>query len=122
MLTAVKVLHTTIWAMLAAAVLALPLLGALGRFRWAARLTGLILLECAVLAANGGRCPLTNVAARFTTDRAPNFDIYLPVWLAQHNKVIFGMLFVIGELVVLVCWLRARSERRLTREDEALLG
>ena len=23
-------------------------------------------------------------------DRAPNFDIYLPRWLAQHNKTIFG--------------------------------
>jgi hypothetical protein len=23
-------------------------------------------------------------------DRADNFDIYLPVWLARHNKVIFG--------------------------------
>jgi hypothetical protein len=54
-----------------------------------------------VLAINGGKCPLTDLAARYTTDRVHNFDIYLPNWLAQHNKIIFGALFVAGELVML---------------------
>ena len=108
MLTAIKLLHTVIWAFLAASIVALPVAGVLRRFRWAAILTGLVLLECGVLAVNGGRCPLSNWAARFTDDRAHNFDIYLPNWLAQHNKVIFGVLVVVGELVVLGCWLRER--------------
>ena len=56
--------------------------------------------------ANRGRCPLTGVAAKFTEDRADNFDIYLPIWLARHNKTIFGSLFLIGELSVLGCWLK----------------
>jgi hypothetical protein len=34
------------------------------------------------------------VAARYTDDRRDNFDIYLPLWLARHNKLIFGWLFV----------------------------
>jgi hypothetical protein len=55
-----------------------------------------------------GRCPLTDLAARYTVDRRPNFDIYLPNWLAEHNKVVFGLLFIIGELVVVAHWLRAR--------------
>ena len=108
MLTAIKLLHTLIWAFKAASIVALPVLGVLRRFRWAGVLTGFVLLECGVLAVNGGRCPLTDLAARFTSDRAPNFDIYLPNWLAQHNKVIFGVLFVAGELVVLAYWLRGR--------------
>ncbi len=33
---------------------------------------------CGVLAANGGRCPLSDLAARYTDERASNFDIYLP--------------------------------------------
>src|SRR5579864_1653662 len=106
MLTTIKLLHTLIWAFLAASILAIPVVGALRRFRWASILTGLILMECLVLAVNGGRCPLTDLAARFTNDRAPNFDIYLPNWLAEHNKVIFGVLFIAGELVVFGCWLR----------------
>jgi len=89
-------------------IVALPVLGGLRRFRWAAILTGLVLLECGVLAVNGGRCPLSDLAAPFTGNRADNFDIYLPNWLARHNKVIFGVLFVAGEMVVLGYWLGER--------------
>jgi hypothetical protein len=110
MLTAIKLLHTLIWAILAGSIVVLPMAGVLRRFRWAAFLTALVLLECGVLAVNRGRCPLSDWAQQFTADRADNFDIYLPNWLARHNKVIFGGLFIAGELVVLGCWLR---ERRL---------
>ena len=108
MLTAIKLLHTLIWAVLAACIVALPVVGMLRRFRWAAILTGIVLLECAVLAINGGRCPLSDLAARFTPERSSNFDIYLPGWLAEHNKVLFGVLFVAGEFVVLARWLMER--------------
>ena len=54
------------------------------------------------------RGPLSDLAARFTDNRSNNFDIYLPNWLAQHNKVIFGTLFVAGESVVLQCWFRQK--------------
>ena len=109
MLTAIKVLRTVIWAFLAASILALPVAGVLRRFRWAAILTVIVLLECGVLAVNGGRCPLSDMAARYTDERASNFDIYLPNWLASHNKAIFGTLFIVNELIVVWCWLnRAR--------------
>jgi hypothetical protein len=112
MLTTIKLLHTLIWAFLATSIVALPVLGVLRRFRWAVILTGIVLLECGILAINGGRCPLTDLAATLTGDRTDNFDIYLPNWLAQHNKFIFGVLFVAGELVLLECWLRERHQRR----------
>ena len=97
----IKLLHTVVWAVMAASILALPFTAITGRLDWAGRLTALILFECVVLAANKGRCPLTNWAARYTDDRADNFDIYLPVWLARRNKTIFGVLLLAGELVVL---------------------
>jgi hypothetical protein len=75
--------------------LALPVLAILRRFRWAAIETGIVLLKCGVLALNGDRCPLTDLAAGFTDDRAYNFDIYLPNWLARY-------------LFVLVWWLREK--------------
>ena len=106
MLAAIKVLHTVIWAILAGSIVALPVVGLLRRFRWAAILTGLVLLECGVLAVNRGRCPLSDLAQQFTADRADNFDIYLPNWLASRNKTIFGTLFVVNELIVLWCWLK----------------
>jgi hypothetical protein len=108
MLTAIRLLHTAIWAVLAGSILILPFAGMLRRFRWAAILTGLVLLECGVLAVNRGRCPLSDLAQRFTAARADNFDIYLPNWLARNNKAIFGVLFIAGELVVLRYWLSER--------------
>jgi hypothetical protein len=79
----------------------------LGRFGLAWILTGAVLVECLVLAVNGGRCPLTPIAGRFTEDRTAAFDIYLPRWLARWNKQLFGGLFVAGEIFTL--WLRFRA-------------
>jgi hypothetical protein len=105
-LNRIKVLHTVIWAIMAASILAIPWAAWFGQLRWAFGLTLLVVGECLVLAFNRGRCPLTDVAARYTHERADNFDIYLPVWLARHNKSIFGFLFVIGEIVLIWRWIR----------------
>jgi hypothetical protein len=104
-LVAIKLLHTVIWIILVACILAIPVFGLQGRFRSALILSGVILAECLVLAANNGRCPLTDLASRFTDERADNFDIYLPLWLARHNKTIFGTIFVVGELCTFGRWL-----------------
>jgi hypothetical protein len=120
MLTLIKLLHTLIWAVLAASILALPIIAMLRRYRWAALLTAVVVLECGVLALNGGRCPLTNLAAKFTSNRADNFDIYLPIWLARFNKVIFGSLFVVGELIVLASWLKDTYVTSARRTNSAL--
>jgi len=55
-----------------------------------------VFAEGVVLLINKGRCPLTPWAERHTDDRRPNFDIYLPVWLAKWNKWIFTLLFALG--------------------------
>ena len=101
----VKLLHTLIWAVLASCVVALFWAGWCRQFGWAFAITAVILGECVVLAFNEGRCPLTKVAARYTEDRADNFDIYLPIWLARHNKQVFGLLFLAAEAVVVWRWL-----------------
>jgi len=105
-LVAIKLLHTTVWALLVGCILALPITALLHRFDWAIILTVIILAECGALALNKGRCPLTGLAARFTDEREDNFDIYLPNWVTRHNKAVFGTLFVINELIVLWYWLK----------------
>ena len=105
MLTLIKLLHTIVWTVLAGSIVAIPVAAVLGRLDWAVGMSVLVLLECGILAANRGRCPLTDLAARYTDDRADNFDIYLPLWLARHNKVVFGSLYLLGELTLLWCWM-----------------
>jgi hypothetical protein len=92
----VKLAHTTVWAIFAGCIVAIPPLAFLGRERLASILVLVVLVEVLVLIVNGGRCPLTAVAARYTTDRRDNFDIYLPEWLARHNKLIFGSIYLFG--------------------------
>lgn len=101
----IKLLHTVIWLFFAGCILAIPIAGVQNRFRLATFLTVLVLIECAILVANRWHCPLTDVASRYTDERADNFDIYLPLWLAKWNKTVFGLLFVVGELFVLGRWL-----------------
>ncbi len=107
-LVCIKLLHTVVWLFFASCIFAIPLTALRRRFDWAAALSILVLLECLVLALNRFRCPLTDLAARFTQDRAANFDIYLPVWLAARNKTIFGTLFLLSELSVLWRWLSSK--------------
>jgi hypothetical protein len=95
----------------AGCIVAIPIAGAFRQFRRAAVLTSVVLVECAVLAFNRGRCPLTDLAGRYTMERADNFDIYLPLWLARYNKVIFGTLFVAGALFALMRWSISRRDR-----------
>ncbi len=105
-LRSIKLLHTAIWLLFVLCIVAIPMLGYAGRFRPAAWLVCLVLLEVLVLVINRLRCPLTDVAARYTEERRDNFDIYLPLWLARHNKSIFGILFVAGSLFTLTRWLK----------------
>ena len=62
---------------------------------------GFVLLEAAILLILGWTCPLTLWARRYSDSTADNFDIYLPEWLARHNKTIFTALFVLGLALVL---------------------
>lgn len=104
-LRTVKLTHTVIWAFFVACILAIPLFTVLSRFRVAAFFAAIVGVEVAVLLLNRFTCPLTKVAARYTSDRRANFDIYLPEWLAHNNKTVFGTLYIVAMLLLLVCWI-----------------
>lgn len=101
-LFAIKILHTIVWAFFVACIVATPILALIDELLLAVVLCGVVMVEVLVLLLNRGRCPLTSVAARYTTDRRENFDIFLPEWLARHNKAIFCSLFLVG-IAIVVC-------------------
>lgn len=101
-LVAIKVLHTVIWALIVACIVALPFLGARHHLRAAAVAAGIVLGECGLLVLCGWRCPMTLWAARYTEERQANFDIYLPEWLARRNKAIFSILFIFNMILLLI--------------------
>jgi hypothetical protein len=108
-LVAIKLLHTVVWALFVACILGIFVFARQGQLRLAVLLIAVVLGEVLVLLFNEMRCPLTGVAGRYTEERAENFDIYLPRWLARHNKTVFGALYLAGLAYTLVEWLRQRS-------------
>lgn len=105
-LVVVKVLHTAVWLFFVVCILGAPLAAFLGHLTLAWVSLALIACEAAVLLANRWKCPLTNLAERYTDRREHNFDIYLPLWLAEHNKSIFTPLAVLSALYVVWVWWR----------------
>lgn len=101
----IKAIHTLAWAFFVACIVAIPFLAWARRFELALLFIGIVSFEAAVIVVNRWRCPLTAVAARYTDDRRPNFDIYLPEWLALYNKEVFGPLFIAGVLLTVILWL-----------------
>ena len=101
----IKAVHTVAWAFFVGCIAAVPLFAWAERFGLALLCIGIVTVEVVVIVVNGWRCPLTAVAARYTDDRRPNFDIYLPEWLARYNKEIFGSLFGGGVLLTVALWL-----------------
>jgi hypothetical protein len=105
MLWRIRLLHTAIWAVFAASILAIPVATALGDLRLGLALSLFVGIEVVVLLVNGMRCPLTDVAGRYADARPDGFDIFLPPWLARNNKLIFGWLLVAAELFLAGRWL-----------------
>jgi hypothetical protein len=103
MLTFIKTIHTIAWAFFAGSIFYVVYAGITGNInRWVWIAIAAVLFEALVLIVNRWTCPFTPLAARYTQNRRDNFDIYLPEWLAKHNKTIFTILFIIG--LVLVLW------------------
>lgn len=94
----IKVVHTMVWAFFAGCIVAIPVCTWRDELGAATVLIAIVLVEVLVILINRWRCPLTDVAARYTSDRQDNFDIYLPLWLARYNKQIFGTLYVVSLL------------------------
>lgn len=108
-LRAIKLLHTFVWAVFAGSVVSVPVFTWLGSLPVAWGLIGFVMLEVVLLLGNRMRCPLTDIAGRYTSDRQDNFDIYLPLWLARNNKQVFGWLYVAGIVYTLIVWVSVRS-------------
>lgn len=105
-LRTVKLIHTIIWTFFASCIFGIPVFAVLGKFFLANLLGLIVLVEVLVLVFNRWSCPLTPIAARYTSDRRANFDIYLPECVARHNKTIFGVAYLAGLLFTFARWAR----------------
>ncbi len=99
----IKFLHTAVWIFLVSQILYVNYAGladTTNYFTWLA--VGIILAEGIILIIYKWSCPLTLRARKYTDSDKDNFDIYLPNWLARHNKSIFTTLFLAGVIVLII--------------------
>ncbi len=101
-LLAIKLVHTLIWAFFVAVIgyiLYSGITDTVNTYTWIG--IALIFGEGLVLLLFRMYCPLTVLARNYSDSQKDNFDIFLPNWLAKHNKLLFTSIFVVGLLLVL---------------------
>jgi len=102
-LKAVKIVHTLIWLFFVAAIFYILYSGISNKitiYTWIA--IGLIIAEGVVLVMFKMFCPLTLIARKYSDSDKDNFDIFLPNWLARHNKIIFTTIYLVGVIIVII--------------------
>lgn len=100
-LKTLKITHTVIWWIMTISNFVAFYLALMGNYNFWFWLPVLILsAEIIVIFVNKWKCPLTNIAETLTDERKPNFDIYLPEWLAKYNKEIFSILIVLEIIII----------------------
>jgi hypothetical protein len=102
-LVLVKVIHTLIWLFYNVVIFYLLYAVSLGEInKWVWICLGLIALEGLVLVAFKNFCPLTLVARKYSSSVRDNFDIYIPNWIARHNKKIYTVIVLIAVVILII--------------------
>jgi hypothetical protein len=98
----IKLTHTIIWIFFNVVIFYLlyaVIAGKIDKWIWIG--LGVFLLEAIVLLIFKMKCPLTIIARRYSDSDKHNFDIYLPNWLAKHNKMIYFSILVFIILILI---------------------
>jgi hypothetical protein len=101
-LTLIKILHTTIWLFYNVVIFYLlyaVIVNKIDRWMWSC--IGLIVLEGIILIVFKSICPVTLIARKYSNSQKPNFDIYLPNWLAKYNKEIYTTIFLVAIAILI---------------------
>lgn len=102
MLHIIKSIHTLIWVFFNLVIFYLLYAVIVDKIdKWVWICFGLIGLEAILLAVFKKICPITLIARKYSESRLDNFDIYLPNWLAKHNKLIYSCFVLLAVLILI---------------------
>lgn len=101
-LTIIKIIHTLVWIFFNIVIFYLlyaAITNKIDKWLWIGY--GLFVLEGIVLLCFRFFCPLTVIARKYSNSTKHNFDIYLPEWLAKHNKLIYTSILGVAILITI---------------------
>jgi hypothetical protein len=97
-LLTIKFIHTILWVIIAFIVGYIIYAGIFNKITYllwicivSTTCEGLILLT------NGGICPFTHLASKYTKNHEPGFDIFLPKWFVKYNIPTFIAFLFLGQ-------------------------
>jgi hypothetical protein len=67
-----------------------------------------LLITIIYIIASGRKCPLTDLAKKYGAEKGYVFDTFLPESLTKYTFRFFGLLLVIGLILLAQCALKAR--------------
>jgi hypothetical protein len=98
----IKLLHTMIWLFFNVVIFYLLYAVLVNKIdKWVWICLGLIVLEGLVLVLFKRVCPVTLMARKYSDSTRPNFDIYLPGWLARYNQLIYSIIVLIAVVILI---------------------
>jgi hypothetical protein len=98
----IKLIHTIIWLFFVVIIFYIVYSGIFNDitiYTWIS--VSFVILEGIILVIFKYYCPLTIIARQYSKLEKDNFDIFLPNWLAKHNKIIFTSIYAAGLLLVI---------------------
>ena len=114
-LTAIKAIHTAIFASIAGAILLALWDGVRGQPRRRTAIAGgMVVVETAIYISNNQVCPLTPLAEDLGAARGSVVDIFLPAWAASRIPIVAGS----AALLALILNLRALRARPASRSHD----
>ena len=96
MLTLIKLIHTLIWLFFNVIIfymLYAVIINKIDMSLWIC--LSIVVMEGIILLIFKRSCPVTLIARHYSSSAKDNFDIYLPNWLARHNKTIYSIIMVV---------------------------
>lgn len=105
-LTLIKLIHTLVWVFFNVVLFYLLYAAIIGKIdKWIWIGLSLIAFEIIILLVFRMMCPLTLIARKYSDSTKDNFDIYLPNWLARHNKLIYSIILGIILVILFFRWI-----------------
>ncbi|MCW5935766.1 MAG: hypothetical protein KIT11_00470 [Fimbriimonadaceae bacterium] len=102
MLSAIRLVHTLIYLVMAGSVVYILYCGIVARIGTGTYIAlGLVVVECVVFVGNGMKCPLTTLAKEHGAEKGYVFDAFIPERLTRYTVPTFGTLFALALALLL---------------------
>lgn len=105
----IKLVHTIIYLVMVVGIFYILYAGITKTYDiWLYISLGLLVVETVVYYGNGQKCPFTDLAKKYGDEKGYVGDIFLPKKVADNTFYVFGGLFLLGIIILVLNYLNIR--------------